>query len=105
MGGPRACYDSAVIMLKTQITLDPELQRIARRRAGDLGISLAEYVRRLVVRDLGGSPNMANPALVFDLGNSGGSNIAGGKDALAAEALASSRASKRRRRSAFTILR
>jgi len=39
---------------RNQITLDPELQRRARKRASDLGISLAEYFRRLVARDLGG---------------------------------------------------
>ncbi|HYW44661.1 MAG TPA: hypothetical protein VE959_17500 [Bryobacteraceae bacterium] len=96
MGSPAACYDGAIMMARTQITLDPEIQRRARQRASDLGVSLAEYVRRLVVRDLGGSRAKANPALVFDLGNSGGSEIAKGKHAMVAEAMASSRASKRR---------
>ena len=91
-----ACYDGAIMMARTQITLDPEIQRRARQRASDLGVSLAEYVRRLVVRDLGGSAVKANPALVFDLGNSGGSDIAKNKDAMVAEAMASSRAHRRR---------
>ena len=39
-------------MAKTQITLETEMQRRARQRASDLGVSLAEYFRRLVARDL-----------------------------------------------------
>ena len=87
------------MMSRTQITLDPEIQRRARKRANDMGVSLAEYVRRLIARDLGGQQSMANPALVFDLGSSGGSDIAQNKDAMIAEAFASG-VYKRRRRSA-----
>ena len=64
------------MMSRTQITLDPEIQRRARKRASDLGVSLAEYLRRLVARDLAGAPTKADPAAVFDLGSSGGCNIA-----------------------------
>jgi hypothetical protein len=35
-------------MAKTQITLETEMQLGARQRANDLGVSLAEYFRRLV---------------------------------------------------------
>jgi hypothetical protein len=52
------------MMLRAQIALDPEIQRKARLRASNLGVSLAEYVRRLVVRDLGGSPATANPEVI-----------------------------------------
>jgi hypothetical protein len=38
---------------RTQITIDPELQRRAQARAAELGISFAEYVRRLLASDLG----------------------------------------------------
>jgi len=76
------------MMARSQITLDPEVQRRARQRANDLGVSLAEYVRRLVTRDLGGTPPAASPSLVFNLGSSGGSNIARDKDAMIAEAFA-----------------
>src|SRR5437016_6136404 len=48
-------YDGDIMMSRTHITLDAEIQRKARQRASDLGISLAEYLRRLVARDLGGS--------------------------------------------------
>lgn len=62
---------------RTQITLPPENHRLARRRAADLGISLAEYIRRLVDRDLqAGAPKKADISAIFDLGDSGGSDVA-----------------------------
>src|ERR1700712_440197 len=64
------------MMSRTQITLEPEIQRLARRRASDMGISLAEYVRSLVTRDLGATPAKVDPSALFDLGSSGGSDIA-----------------------------
>ena len=70
------------MMSRTQITLEPEIQRRARQRASDLGISLAEYLRRLLARDLGSSVS------VFDLATSGGSDIANDKIAMIAEAFA-----------------
>jgi hypothetical protein len=85
------------MMSRTQITLDPEMQRRARQRASDLGVSLAEYIRRLVTRDLGSVQPKADPAVVFDLGSSGGSDIAREKDAMIAEALASAGRGARRR--------
>jgi plasmid stability protein len=88
------------MMSRTQITLEPEIQRRARLRASDLGVSFAEYVRRLVTRDLGTVQVQASPALVFDLGASGGSDIAAQKDRMIAEAFTSAparRGSRRRR--------
>ena len=35
-------------MSRTQITLEKELQKQAHRRASEMGVSFAEYVRRLV---------------------------------------------------------
>ncbi|MBZ5609193.1 MAG: hypothetical protein LAP38_13100 [Acidobacteriia bacterium] len=84
------------MMARTQITLPPETQRRARQRASDLGCSLAEYLRRLVTRDLGGAQTQADPALVFDLGSSGGSDIAKDKHAMVAQAMASESTPKRR---------
>jgi len=78
-----------------QISLDPEIQR-ARRRASDLGSSLGEYFRRMVARDLGGTPKKASPSIVFNLGSSGGSNVARDKDAMLGEAIARDRKLKRR---------
>ena len=79
-------------MSRTQITLDPETRRPARQRASDLGLSLAEYVRRLVARDL---PAAVDSVAVFDLGASDGSDIATNKDITLAEALASARSKAR----------
>ena len=85
------------MMSRTQITLEQEIQRRVRQRAGDLGVSFAEYIRRLVARDLGGAQPAANPAVVFDLGASGGCDVAANKDAMLAEAFASGGRRPRRR--------
>jgi hypothetical protein len=85
------------MMAKTQITLETEMQRRARQRANDLGVSLAEYFRRLVARDLARPETAAQVASVFDLGSSGGSDIARRKDAMIAEAFHSLRRGRRRR--------
>ena len=55
---------------------------MARQKAAALGISFAEYVRRLVARDLGEPDAIEAPdvAQVFDLGDSGGSDVARDKD-------------------------
>jgi len=76
------------MMTRTQITLDPELQRRARERATTLGISLTEYIRRLLARDLEQPKQPVDPARVFDLGSSGGADIARDKDVLIGEAVA-----------------
>lgn len=76
------------MMTRTQITLDPELQQRARERATTLGISLTEYIRRLLARDLEQPQQPVDPALVFDLGSSGSADIARDKDVLIGEAVA-----------------
>jgi hypothetical protein len=63
------------MMSRTQITLESEVQRRARQRASELGVSLAEYVRRLVARDLARPETAKEVDRVFDLGNSGGADI------------------------------
>ena len=85
------------MMSRTQITLEPETHRRARQRANDLGVSLAEYLRRLVNRDLGAAQIATDPSAVFDLASSGGSDIAKHKDSMIAEAFASRHKSNRRR--------
>lgn len=77
------------MMVRTQITLDREVQRRARERAAELGISLAEYVRRLVASDLGGAKRRFDPTLVFDLGDSGGSDVARDEDGMTGQAVES----------------
>jgi hypothetical protein len=79
------------MMARIQIALPPEDQRRARARAAELGISLAEYVRRLVARDLGGPSASADSAALFDLGDSGGSDVAREKDAYIGEAVEAGR--------------
>ena len=89
-------YDGAIMMAKTQITLGTEMQRRARQRANDLGVSLAEYFRRLVARDLARPETAADVDRIFDLGSSGGSDIASQKDSVIAEAFHSTRRKLRR---------
>jgi hypothetical protein len=55
---------------RSQITLDPETQRRSRARAAELGISFAEYIRRLVTNDLGPPKPKFDITQVFDLGAS-----------------------------------
>jgi hypothetical protein len=55
---------------RTQITLDPDLQRRAHAKAAELGISFAEYVRRLLASDLGERKPAPDISAVFDLGAS-----------------------------------
>lgn len=65
------------MMARTQISLRPEAHRRARVRAAALGISLAEYMRRLVDRDLQDTPMpRADISSIFGLGDSGGSDVA-----------------------------
>jgi hypothetical protein len=96
-GGKSVQYDGAIMMAKTQITLETEMQRRARQRANDLGVSLAEYFRRLVARDLARPETAAHVDRIFDLGSSGGSDIASQKDSMIAEAFHSTRRKLRRR--------
>lgn len=73
---------------RTQITMDPELQRRARAKAAELGISFAEYVRRVVARDLGEPKPKADVSILFDLGSSKEpTDIARAKDKLIGEAV------------------
>ena len=85
------CYDAAIMMVRTQITMDGELQARARRRAADLGISLAAYVRRLLEADLGRDPRAVDPSVVFDLGRSGGGDVGRDKQAMLGEAFDATR--------------
>jgi hypothetical protein len=82
--------------VRTQITLDLETQKLARRRASEIGVSLAEYVRRVLERDLVSSRRKADVASIFDLGSSGGSDIASKKDAMIGEAIEGSRKKMRK---------
>jgi hypothetical protein len=72
---------------RAQITMDPELQRRARKKAAELGMSFAEYVRRAIARDLGEPKAQADISVIFDLGASAEpTNIARDKDKLLGDA-------------------
>ena len=86
------------MMVRTQITLDSETQKRARRRASEMGVSFAEYVRQVIARDLGRPETKADISCIFNLGSSGGSNIARNKEAMVAEAFDQAR--KKLRKSA-----
>jgi hypothetical protein len=76
------------MMVRTQIMLDAEEHRRAKTRASELGISLAEYVRRLVGTDLATPSSESDPSEIIGMFNSGGSDIARHKDEYLAEAVA-----------------
>jgi hypothetical protein len=77
---------------RTQLTLEPELQRRGRRRAAALGISFAEYVRRLIANDVGEKPAKPDVSIIFALGTSlEPTDIARDKDKLIGEAIAEDR--------------
>lgn len=93
---------------RVQITLDAESQRRAQAKAAELGISFAEYVRRLVAADLGEAKPRGDISVLFDLGaSSRPTDIARDKDAMIEQAVweehqgevrAASRAAPRKKR-------
>ena len=84
-------YDGAIMMARTQITLEPETQRQAQKRARELGVSFAEYIRRLVARDLHRPKGNPDVSRIFDLGRSAGSDIRHNKDQMIGEAFLAER--------------
>jgi hypothetical protein len=67
--------------------MNPDLQRRAHAKAAELGLSFAEYVRRLVAQDLGEAKRSADISLLFDLGASREpTDIARDKDQMLADA-------------------
>ncbi len=76
------------MMIRTQISLDSERHAQARARAAELGVSLAEYMRRLVDRDVARPARTVDRSVVFDLGGGIPTDIARDKDRMIAEAVA-----------------
>ena len=62
------------MVVRTQITLEADAHRRVKRRAADLGISFAEYVRRTLDRDLGDEPK-GDISEIFGLFDSGVSDV------------------------------
>jgi hypothetical protein len=75
------------MMARVQVSLSPEEHRRAKKRAADLGVSFAEYVRRLVAADLGEPTTRSDVRDLFDLGDSGASDIARWKDEYVGDAV------------------
>ncbi|HEX9644844.1 MAG TPA: CopG family transcriptional regulator [Acidimicrobiia bacterium] len=71
---------------RTQVTLDPALDRRAKQRARELGISFSEYVRRVIADDLAGRQDGSVITHLAGIGDSGGSDVATMKDAYLDEA-------------------
>ena len=68
--------------------MDPQTQRRAQAKAAELGISFAEYARRLVERDLGEPKPKADVSIIFDLVTEGEpTDIARDKDKLIGDAV------------------
>ena len=68
--------------------MDPEMQRRAHAKAAELGISFAEYVRRLVAQDLGEPRPKPDISMIFDLIDEGPpTDIARNKDKMIGEAV------------------
>ena len=80
--------------MRTQIDLESEQHALIKRKAADLGISMAEYIRRLVERDLAHAGPSSDISAIFGIGDSGGSDIAVDRKEATAEAIAA-RAAKR----------
>jgi hypothetical protein len=75
------------MMIRTQIALDAADHRRAKRRAAELDVSLAEYIRRTLRRDLGDRAQTGGISAIFGIGDSGGSDVARHKDRYLAEAV------------------
>jgi hypothetical protein len=75
-----------------QVTLDRDRHERAAQKASRLGISLAEYIRRLIAVDLDPGPaERADVSELFGIGRSGGSNVARHQDDYLAEAIGARR--------------
>ena len=64
-------------IMRTQIALEASQHARVRQKAASLGITMAEYIRRLVDQDLAGVGPEASPSTIIGIGRSGGSDIAG----------------------------
>jgi hypothetical protein len=84
---------------RTQITLDSDTQRRAQAKAAEQGVSFAEYIRRLLARDLGqSSKRKERVSVVFDLVREGPeTDIARNKGDMIGEAVWNEHVRKTRR--------
>lgn len=73
--------------MRTQIDLEPEQHAGAKRKAAEMGVSMAEYVRRVIERDLASPEPRGDISDIFALGRSGGSDIAAEGKSVVADAV------------------
>jgi hypothetical protein len=74
------------MVVRTQVTLDADVHRRAKQRAVELGISFAEYIRRVVDRDLGAPPK-GDISAIAGLFDSGRSDVSSNVDRYLGESL------------------
>lgn len=73
------------MMARTHIPIDGEHHGHAKVRAADLGIPFADDTHRQFDRDLSEPLDRSEPTRVFDLGDSGGTDVASKKDRMLGE--------------------
>lgn len=73
------------MMVRTQVTLENDTHRRAKRRAADLGVSFAEYVRQTLDRDLGEQPK-TDISAISGIGASDASDVSSNIDKYLGEA-------------------
>ncbi len=73
--------------MRTMIVLTDNQHALAKRKATHQGISLSEYIRRLIDRDLEEAAPAQSITALFGLFDDGGSNIAAGKQAMISDAI------------------
>jgi len=79
-------YDGTIMVVRTQVTLEAEAHRRAKRRAADRGISFAEYIRQVVDNDIGELPER-DISTIFGLFDSGQSDVSRNVDKYLGESL------------------
>jgi len=73
---------------RMQFSVDAVLRQRARERAAALGLTLSEYICRLIAVDLGIRPGLLDVSAIFDLAASGEvTDIARDKDKMIGEAV------------------
>ena len=75
-------------VIRTQVALKTEQHALLKCKAADLGISPAEYIRRLVDRDLQQTGTSADISVIFGIGDSCSSDISTDRKGVTAEAIA-----------------
>jgi hypothetical protein len=93
------CANHAAMSVRIQTRINPEMRWRAQARAAELGISFADYIRRLLAQDLGETKRKVDIFAIFDLIDEGPqTNIAADKDKMIGEAVWQQHLHKTRRR-------